>query len=197
MPPSPSAVISGITTAVSLAESISKMTTLIPSAPKDLKDKHRWVTVTVFNQTQYSLVYQASYFDSGRFWTAPTNVEPFKEMTFSGCNKNDSILTGVSGAAIFQLQMPKKGGGYETLDIGAGFTNPQSGAFKSSGIFTSSGKAAYEATTDNTSNNTSSNYSGKDTDDKETTINFLVVSSPGQEASLTVTEQIVSGGQLS
>jgi len=192
--PTPASVISGIITAGKLAESIGKMSSLIPDVPQDLKDKHRWVTVTVFNQSQYALVYKSSYFDSGRFWTAPTNVEPFQEMTFSGCDKDGWFLTGVSGGTTFTLQMPKEGGGYQELDIGIGFTNPQSGSLKSSGVFTSSAETAYDDATDSTTNNTSSNYSGNDTNGESTTINFLLVSAPGQEARITITEQIVSGG---
>ncbi|MGF1698734.1 hypothetical protein L4D09_00140 [Photobacterium makurazakiensis] len=192
--PSPAAVLTGINTAVKLASSIGKMSNLIPDTPKDLEDKHRWVTVTVFNQTQYALVYKNSYFDSGKFWTAPTNVEPFEEMSFSGCDKDGSFLTGVSGGTTFTLQMPIEGGGYKEQDIGIGFTNPELGSTKASGIFSSSAEDAYDNTTDDTTEKTSSKFSGKDTNDKDTAINFLVVSGPGQEGRITITQQIISGG---
>ncbi len=186
--------ITGIITLGTLADSIGKMKNLIPTPAKTLQDKHRWLTITVFNQTQYVLQFGDSYFDSGKFWAAPTNVEPFGEMTFSGCDKDMSYETGVSGGASFTLQISETEGENVDLNMAFGFTNPQAGSTKISGLFNVNAVSAYKAVGDSTTSFTSDDYTGQDTNLEETVINFKLVASPGQEATITLTEQIVSGG---
>ncbi|OJJ22334.1 hypothetical protein BKI52_06525 [marine bacterium AO1-C] len=191
------AVLEGVMAAAELATEVGGMVkSFIPDSPKDLKDKHRWMTVTIINETQYNIVFEESYFDSGRFWTPPTNTPAFKSMTFSGCNKDGSILTGVSGGALFQLQMPKEGGGYEKLNFGVGFSNPEAGSIKISGIYpTKSGeegaKQAYDKVDDGTTNKKSEVFPGKDKDGHDIKVQFILVASAGQEARVTITEQHV------
>ena len=209
MPVPVAAIVGGIATAASLAESIGSMSSAIPSPPAELSDKHRSVSVTIFNQTQYELHYEGAYFDSGRFWTAPTNIAPFSELTFSGCDKDGSVGTGVSGGAVFHIQADlnipeaeKEGleileeefhtGLLSDLDLAIGFTNPGVGGYKLSGVFGGDGESAYEAATTDTSGSTSQTFSGNDTNDSPIMINFHVVSSPGTEASITLTEQIAA-----
>lgn len=188
-------VIGGILAAAELASAIAKMGEAFPGPPAGITDKYRWLTVTVFNQTQYEIVYLGNaYFDSGRFWAAPTNIEPFSSMTLSGCNTDGSFFTGVSGGAAFQLQMPQQGGGSQTLEIDIGFTNPDMGAIKTSVLLNAGPEAAYDAATSSSSNVTSSTFSGVDDKGNPTTIQFFITASPGQEASVTITEEIVSSG---
>jgi hypothetical protein len=66
--------VAGISTAADLVKNIKEMTSIIPKAAKDLTEKHRWMTVTVFNETQFLLLYKGNQLDHGRFWTPPSNV---------------------------------------------------------------------------------------------------------------------------
>jgi hypothetical protein len=186
------AVIAGIKTAGELASAIKDVTGIIPNAPSELTQKHRWMTVTIFNQTQFRLVFKKSWYDTGGPWQAPTDVPKFSSVTFSVCNKDNSILTGVTGGVTFTLQMPLEGGGYQDLDIGVGFARPEVGTVKCSAIYTDDPEKAYNAVNSGTTSHTSNKFSGDDVHGKEVTINFLTVASPGREASVTITQQILS-----
>jgi hypothetical protein len=184
-------VITGIKTAGELADSIQKMINLIPKAADDLTEKHRWMTITTFNQTQFSLVYQRTWFKSGRFWTSPTNIAPFESMTFSVCSRDGSLLTGVTGGAAFELQMPQAGGGYQRLDIAVGFARPEIGSVKCSAIFSDDPERAYERVNSNFTRRVSNVFPGTNIYGGQVAMNFLAVASPGQEASVTITQQIL------
>jgi hypothetical protein len=187
MPINPATIIAGIKTVGELAKAIGAMSTALPKPPSDLTGKARWVTVTVFNQTQYDLVYQDSYFDSGRFWTAPTNVPPFKQMTFSACDKDNSLMTGVSGGVQFSIAIPGN-----PQQFAAGFSNPYAGANKASVLAGASAtpQAAYDAITDVTARASIPALAGKDINGKDVTLSFSLASAPGAEASVTVTQQV-------
>ncbi|BDS15266.1 hypothetical protein [Aureispira anguillae] len=185
-------MIEEILAAAELASSIADSVTSITAEPQDLKDKYRSMTITVCNQTQFPLVYMSSSMQHGRFWTSPTNVGKFNDMTFSACNEDNSILTGLQGGVVFQLQMPKAGGGYETLDIGVGFDDPAIGSFSCSALFTTAAKKASEKTKEGTTKHQSPNLKGKTKDGHDLEIAFLAVSSAGKEAKITITQQIVA-----
>jgi hypothetical protein len=184
-------IIAGIATAATLVSNIKEMTSIIPKAPDSLTEKHRWMTVTIHNETQYSLVYMGYWFDSGRFFDAPTNVRPYESMTFSVCSKDGSILTGVTGGARFELRMPEEGGGYQSLDIAVGFARPQIGSIKSSVIYSRVPKKAYEVVTNKGTRHTSSMFSGTNVEGGQATMNFKAVATPGQGGSVTITQQIL------
>lgn len=78
---------------------------MIPTPPSGLTDKHRWIQCTVKNQTQFDIVLNGTYFDSGKYWDAPGNIPPFAQMAFSCCNGDNTILTGVSGGNQFQVMV--------------------------------------------------------------------------------------------
>jgi hypothetical protein len=184
--PIPTAVIvAGIETAGAIAEALSKMSSSEPAPPAGLTGKSHWVTMTVFNQTQYEIVFQSSYFDSGRFWTAPTNVPPFESMTFSGCESDGSIMTGVSGGVQFSIAIPGN-----AQPFSAGFSNPEIGAYKASVVAGGTAQSAYNAIDNSTISDSIGPIAGTDTNGKAVTLNFGLVSSPGPEASVTVTQQV-------
>lgn len=194
------AIIEGIITAANLATAIMGMGAAASSgstAPPTgaITDSNRWLTVTVFNQTQFDLVYLAgsTYFDSGRFYTAPTNVSPFESMTFSASSSDGSYKTGVSGGVVFQLQMPSSGTSDQTQDVAIGFTNPEWGSYKTYVMFGNNADTAETNATNKSVSATSQNFSGVDTNEQPVQINFLAASSPGPEASITITQQYVSG----
>jgi hypothetical protein len=78
---------------------------LIPSPPTELKDKHRWAQLTIKNETQFDILLQGTYFDSGRYWTAPGSIPDFQQSVFSICNGDNTILTGVSGGTAYRLSL--------------------------------------------------------------------------------------------
>lgn len=178
--------------AIELASAISDTVSNITAEPKELKEKYRSMRVIVSNQTQFPLVYMSSKMPHGRFWTTPTNVEAFNTMEFSACNQDNSILTGLEGVAIFQLQMSKKEGGYETLDISIGFDDPAIGSFSTSALFSSSSKKAEDALKSESTKKTSSALKGKDKKGHDVSINFIATATPGNEAKVTITQQIIS-----
>lgn len=74
-----------------------------PSPPAGLTDKHRWMQCTVMNETQFPLVYQGTYYSSGKYWTAPCSMASFQEIVFSVCNGDGTFLTGATGGTAFNL----------------------------------------------------------------------------------------------
>jgi hypothetical protein len=184
--------VAGISTAADLVKNIKEMTSIIPKAAKDLTEKHRWMTVTVFNETQFLLLYKGYQLDHGRFWTTPGNVKRFDSGTFSVCNKDGSIATGASGGVKFQLQMPMVDGGYQELDIAVGFARPELGSRKCAAIYSSNPEQAYNAATSEGSMHTSRQFIGTNTRDEEVTIEFVTVATPGEGSTVTITERIVA-----
>lgn len=103
--------------------------------------------MTIINQTQFQLEYDDSYFDSGRFAQAPTNVKPFSTYTFSACNRDGSLFCGATGGAAFKLRMPfdePNQAGLDKLNMSVGFCAPYAGAYKASAIWSDSAQKAYD-----------------------------------------------------
>jgi hypothetical protein len=46
-----------------------------------------------------------TYFDSGRYWTAPGSFNPFEQLVFSCCNGDNTVGTGVSGGTAFRVSL--------------------------------------------------------------------------------------------
>lgn len=182
----PTAIIQGVETAGAIAEAISKMTGLIPDTPTDLKQKARWLTMTVFNRTQYQVVYDGgSYFNSGRMWKAPTSVPPYGEMTFSVSNADNSFFTGVSGGVLFTLDIPGAPQGFAV-----GFSSPYAGAYKASVLVGATAEQAYEAIQSGSTTATISGLKGTDKEGNPVALLFQLVSESGAEASVTVTQRV-------
>jgi hypothetical protein len=78
---------------------------IIPEPPEDIKDKSRWLQCTVKNETQFDILLIDTYFDSGRYWTAPGSFDPFAQLVFSCCNGDGD---GVSGGTAFRLSLDGK-----------------------------------------------------------------------------------------
>jgi hypothetical protein len=186
------AVIAGIATGAELVKNIKEMTSIIPKAAQDLSEKHRWMTITVFNQTQFLLLYKGNQLDHGRFWTPPGNVKRFDSGTFSVCNKDGSIGTGASGGVKFQLQMPMDDGGYQELDIAVGFARPEIGSRKCAAIYSSNPEQAYNAATSEGTIHTSRQFTGTNMRGEEVTIEFGTAATPGEGSTVTITERIVA-----
>ncbi|KAI0373243.1 hypothetical protein BV20DRAFT_1050153 [Pilatotrama ljubarskyi] len=151
----------------------------IPKPASDLQEKYRWLQCTLKNETQFDIVLLDTYFDSGRYWTAPGNVNAFDQMVWSACNRDDSVFTGVAGGTGFRIMMDAN----NYHDFAVGYTNPTIGAYKA-GVAVASGKGVdgYElADSAGRSGTTKAVYEGKDKDGNPVKFRFLMSGSPGQE----------------
>jgi hypothetical protein len=186
-------VIAAIETGAELVKNIQTMLSIIPKAADELTDKHRWMTLTVRNETQFPIIYTGGhYWGSGRFWDTPEDVKPFSSETFSVCSKDGSIATGATGGVRYQLRMPMEEGGYQNLDVAIGFARPELGARKCSAIYSSDPEAAYNAASSDGSAHTSREFTGTNANGDEVTINFRTVATPGEGSTVKITEQIVA-----
>ena len=163
--------------AAQLLESIMGMgAAVLPPMTSHLQGKSRSMTVTVFNQTQYVLSYEADYFDSGRFDQSPTNVNPFSSFTFSVCDKDGSVMCGATGGVMFKLQAPK-----DPANISIGFCAPYLGPYKISALFGNNAEVAYNKAEEGTFKETSGTHWPQ--------FSIDIVSASGQKASITITQR--------
>lgn len=178
--------------AIELAQSIGDTVASVTAEPKELNEKYRSMEITVVNRTQFELVYKTSHMAHGRFWTAPTNALKFSSTTFSACNLDGSILTGLQGACIFELRMPTNDG-YESLSVGVGFDDPALGSRAALVEFTDNARVMDDSSKmkENGHSITSKNFTGKDKDGKELTVRFVVSYSPASLMKATITQEVV------
>ncbi|GJE99082.1 hypothetical protein PsYK624_153230 [Phanerochaete sordida] len=182
------AIIATIITGVELAVEVGKVAAeIIPDPPKTLQDKHRWVQCTIKNETQFDLLLENTYFDSGRYWTAPGGFSGFQQMVFSGCNGDGTVLTGVSGGCAFRISLDDQ----HYYDISLGWTNPEVGAFKAGVVNSAQGVDGYNAATPEGGALTSNViFQGKDKAGNPAKFRINVSAAPGQET-LYVVKQIL------
>ncbi|KAH7269220.1 uncharacterized protein BKA55DRAFT_548072 [Fusarium redolens] len=69
---------------------------MAPRPPSEIRDKHRWYQCTVQIATQFKIVLENSYFDAGKYLTAPEPVFPSGQMTFTAFNDVSGASTGLS-----------------------------------------------------------------------------------------------------
>ncbi|WP_437818489.1 hypothetical protein [Sorangium sp. So ce1078] len=161
------------------------------STPEKLSDKPRKFTMTLVNETQWTIQFQSSYFNSGRFEDAPTNVKPFNSMQFSGCDKDNSIMTGVSGGTAFRILIPTANNDYAHHDFSVGFSAPYGGAYKTSVVREANAERAYDAIKEGTTSLSSGVLNGLDEDGKEVGVKFELVAESGEHTTCTITQQLV------
>ena len=144
--------------------------------------------VNIVNKTQFSLKFENGWFYRGRFWDAPGSTKAFGCSWFSGCNTT-LLLEGVSGAALFYLQMPNQLGEFP---IAIAFSNPgnSSGNFKIKANFTPDMRYVWETMKEQRSYDDSCTL--KDvfvTKNNETVqVNFKLTADPGQHAKVVLTQ---------
>ncbi|KAJ7588814.1 hypothetical protein C8J56DRAFT_50527 [Mycena floridula] len=115
----------------------------IPDPDPLLTEKFRWIQCVVKNQTQFPIQVQGPpYFDSGRYWTPPTDIEPFDQMVFS-CSNGDESLAGVTGGTAFRIALDL----VTFYDFAVGWTSPTVGGFKASIVKSDNPRIAYEQAT--------------------------------------------------
>jgi hypothetical protein len=163
-----------------------------------------FITTAVVNRTQFVLTFEDQYFDSGGFYTAPTDVQPFSVIFFTGIF--EGIFTGVTGAITFTFNpLP-----YVECRLGVGFAAPFVGDLKSNVAFDADlnqpansnpvlqpislfTQGTYEANSSDPSADTSTTFTGTDTNGASMTIQISGSAAPGVDAVVVITQQIVSG----
>jgi hypothetical protein len=183
-------VVGAIKTGGELAAAIKAMADVVPKAADALQDKFRWMTVSIRNETQFRLIYMSDHFDSGRFWDAPEGIVlPFSTMVFSVCSKDGSIGTGCSGGVRLKVDID------EPLYIGVGFANPAVGSKKASVDFRREpgavAREAAEAADDRSMRDTSRTLTGQNKHGETVEYQLEAVSSPAQNARITITQKLV------
>ncbi|KAI0697095.1 hypothetical protein C8T65DRAFT_743335 [Cerioporus squamosus] len=126
---------------------------LSPHVPSELRSSHRWLQATVVNKTPYKITAERSYFHSGEYHHAPTDVAPHGQMAFSCRSSAKPRLTasgvGVGGATEFRVYATRDERWLYSLVFRIGWSCPELGSPKV-GVVTGGGpaKEAYDAATD-------------------------------------------------
>lgn len=73
--------------------------------PSNVTDKYRWLQCTVRNATDFPILAQSTYWSSGRYEGNPGRVDAFEIGTFSACNGDNTVMTGVSGGQSYKIEV--------------------------------------------------------------------------------------------
>ena len=140
------------------------------------------MTINIINETQFSLRYVQEWFDVGRFWSAPCNTRAFSHSSFSVSSTYWGAATyhGVSGAALFYLQIP---GEVEDHPITIAFSNPSTGSIKTRAEFSQDLKEVWRVMDKQTTHNDETKVCiGTNS------VRFSLTSTPGSQAVVTITQ---------
>ena len=142
----------------------------------------RWIAVNVANETQFNLKYEEEWFDVGRFWDAPCNTAAFGHSSFSGSSTYWGAAGhhGVSGAALFYLQIP---GELKEHPITIAFSNPGTGSIKTRAEFSQDMKEVWKRMDKQCTHNAE-----KDVLLGIQQTKFQLTSTPGSQAKVTITQ---------
>ncbi|KAG4293689.1 hypothetical protein FPRO06_00274 [Fusarium proliferatum] len=77
---------------------------ITPRLPNDIRDKHRWYQCTIQNATQFDIRLEDSYFNAGKYLTAPNLVGLYGQMTFTAYNDRFAASTGLSFSAHLDIE---------------------------------------------------------------------------------------------
>ena len=142
--------------------------------------------VNIVNKTQFSLKFENGWFKHGHFWDAPGSTKAFGCSWFSGCN-TALHLDGVSGAALFYLQIPNQFGEFP---ITIAFSHPSSGNFKIKANFTPDMRYVWATMKEQRSYDDSRAL--KDVfvtnNNEKVRVNFKLTTDPGQHAKVVLTQ---------
>ncbi|EWZ52258.1 hypothetical protein BFJ63_vAg11636 [Fusarium oxysporum f. sp. narcissi] len=157
---------------------------MTPRPSDEIRDKHRWYQCTVQNATQFNIVLEKSYFNAGKYLTAPESVGPYGQMTFTAYNDVSGTSTGLS----FWAHLDES----HQFHFAIGLDAPLMGGFKAGVVESDSAKTGLEIATRQGNSITSENrYKGKDNDGNDQVIEFHVATYPGMEMKAAITQLIV------
>ncbi|KAG5795500.1 hypothetical protein H9Q69_005434 [Fusarium xylarioides] len=157
---------------------------LTPHPSDEIRDKHRWYQCTVQNATQFEIRLEDSYFNAGKYLTAPKSVGPYGQMTFTAYND----WAGASTGLWFSAHLDET----HRFDFAIGLDAPMMGGFKAGVVKSNSAKTGLEnATREERSITSKDRYKGEDSEGDGRVIEFHVVAYPGMEMKATITQLVV------
>ena len=167
---------------------------------------------TVRNETQFDIIYQDNYFDSGTYYEAPPQkIDKFSHGNFSACNKWG--LAGMSGGNWWKLILddknvfkfslvrcflftPRIESELAHMFSCQGYTDPVIGSRKSAAVESDGDpKDGYNAATERGASGRSTFYKGVDKDGNETWFLIEVTSVTGHHSVFTVRQNEIKGWQ--
>lgn len=152
--------------------------------PSELKSKFRNTSVTINNKTQFEIQWTGKeYFDSGRFWEAPSSISATEQGQFSICNKDSSFATGASAGGVFKVKLP----GGNDFEFALGASNPAFGGYKIAVVASGSAKDGYERLGNGSA--TMSHSFETETSEGKVAITLNFIATPGNLASLNISEE--------
>ncbi|KAF8803230.1 hypothetical protein BYT27DRAFT_7340934 [Phlegmacium glaucopus] len=152
----------------------------------ELAKKIKELQCTLKNETQFQVLLQETYFNSGRYWDAPGTFRPFDQLVYSCCN-DDNAPTGVAGGTAFRLSLDDR----TYFDFALGWTNPLFGSYKAGVVASGSAKDAYDQSDDDGGSLISKDiFEGKDKDGN--TAKFHISAAPNQRPQFVVVQVPVS-----
>ncbi|KAI1061223.1 hypothetical protein LB506_011746 [Fusarium annulatum] len=154
--------------AAKLKDTLNAMT---PRPSDDIGDKHRWYQCTVQNATQFDTRLEDSYFNSGKYLTAPNPAGPYGQITFTTYNDRFGASTGLS----FSAHLDEAHRSYFAIGLDA----PATGGFRAGVVESDSAKKGLEiATRQGNSVTMADQYKGKDSDGDDRVIKCHLVAYP-------------------
>ncbi|KAL7792021.1 hypothetical protein V8C37DRAFT_381366 [Trichoderma ceciliae] len=187
---SPIAVGGVILAAASLAVSIGQLVVALDDGDDTLHSKDHWMHCTIRNETQFEVIYNSVYFDSGTYYEAPPRrIAKFSAGTFSVCNKWG--LAGVSGGNSWSLILDDD----TVFNFSLGFTDPVLGSRKSAAVESSDAdpEDGYNEAAERGATGRSPIYRGYDEDEEETYFIIDLTSVTGHHSTFTIHQSEIKG----
>ncbi|OTB03219.1 hypothetical protein M426DRAFT_322010 [Hypoxylon sp. CI-4A] len=183
------AVTGVILTAAALAVGIGQLVVALDSGDDTLQSKDHWMHCTVRNETQFDIVYNREYWDSGTYYQGPPQkITKFSAGTFSVCKKTG--FAGVSGGNSWKIILDDK----TVFHFSLGYTDPVVGSRKSAAVDSDGNpKTGYEAAAERGCSGRSPIYEGKDEDGELTYFIIDVTSVTGHHSTYTIQQSEVKG----
>ncbi|SCO28466.1 uncharacterized protein FFNC_00348 [Fusarium fujikuroi] len=156
-----------------------------PRPSDEIRDKHRWYQCTVQNATQFYIRLQDSYFNAGKYLTAPSPVGPYGQMTFTAYNDRFGASTGLSFSAHSD----------ETYQYHSaiGLDAPATGGFRAGVVESDCAKKGLDiATRQGNSITLTYLFKGKDSAGDDRLIEFHLAAYSGMEIKVVITQLILN-----
>ncbi|MCJ1461943.1 hypothetical protein MMC07_000543 [Pseudocyphellaria aurata] len=168
-----------------LAAAVAQSAVALVDADGSLKNKNHWMQCNVRNKTQFEMILQDSYFDSGEYYNRPPqNIEKYSHGTFSAGSKWG--FAGMSGGNWWKLNLDHD----TAFKFSLGYTDPVSGDRKSSAVPTDgNAEDGYNAATERGTSGRSPVYRGADKDGNEIYFVIEVTSVTGDRSTFTVRQE--------
>ena len=150
-----------------------------------LVSKRRYMMITLVNKSEFDIHPVDTWFYSGRFWTAPAVCNKMSKMGFSGCNRDWSIATGVSGVVLFTIRVAGK-----EHPLSVAFCNPMAGGIMCHAEFNADYRGVWQRMIRHVIYR--EDLAIGDFEDKEgkpLSIKLALIAIPGMDAMVDITEQ--------